>query len=91
MQFYIEQINKVNSFCLKHNTSYLEYHYTKDNSLFCQFVINYHHIYLEIFFDEKVETVEDVVMNIYENKINKLSYGGELDDSLEKINSIILV
>lgn len=87
-QLILKQINEVNSFCLKYNTSYINYHYSEDNSLFCQIVINYHHIYLEIFFNTFFDIVEDVVINVYRDKINKINYGGDLNDCLEKIESI---
>lgn len=60
---------------------YLVYNGTEDNSVFFQAALKNKTIYLEYYFGDEPEAI----LNIYENKICILAYGGTIDDVFLKI------
>jgi len=89
VQIILEQINEVSKFCVGKNISYIKFDYTKDYSILTQIGINGYNIYLEIFFDVKSDTVEDVCVNVYKDKKCKFAYGGTMKDCLKRITDEI--
>jgi hypothetical protein len=67
---------------------YITFNLTNDCSIFFKAILKGLNIYLELFFDEDSEESTEVIVNIYQDGKVVMAYGGNIEETFQKIQGI---
>jgi hypothetical protein len=82
-------IKEINAWLKKHNVDPESCSITKSDSIFLKREIKGHSVYMEYFLESE-DSPEQLVVNIYYNKEQKLATAGNVEDMLKMIDLHIL-